>query len=339
MRTAPAVRLVPRSLASSSMTRWTSRRLVPARRTALASGSSHGVPFKDRPSIDITACVHSRRTGARGCHLSSAFRPCRFARLRRFAPQPTGRFVAPCCRPWGSPGFEPTVDGHAALLGFRRSSAADCRGASEDALRPGVSRQSRSSGVTNRRSSDPPHRCVTLRSFPLSYSGSPCLQGSSLPVVVRFAPKSSTSLDLKAFSVEESVAPEADESTTGPDAPLGFSRAPAFTARPGLLRFASPHRSDGCPPHCKQCSAGVTAFPRTLLAEAAVTDWTTPGFRRHVRCCLPPVAEAAGSSVPKDRPCFSWGLHRSVQRGRCVAPRCRGSTESPHPKVPAEAGR
>lgn len=84
------------------MTRWTSRRLVPARRTVLASGSSHGVPFKDRPSIDITACVHSRRTGARGCHLSSAFRPCRFARLRRFAPQPT---LQVCCALLPTMGF------------------------------------------------------------------------------------------------------------------------------------------------------------------------------------------------------------------------------------------
>jgi len=132
------------------------------------------------------------------------------------------RFVAPCCRLWGSPGFEPTVDGHVALLGFRRSSAADCRGASEDALRPGVSRRGRSLGVTNRRSSDPPHRCMALRSFSLFHSGSPCLQVFGLLVVVRFAPKSSASLDLKAFSVEESVAPAADESVTGARCSLGL---------------------------------------------------------------------------------------------------------------------
>jgi hypothetical protein len=32
------------------------------------------------------------------------FRPCRFSRLRRLAPRMCCRSVAPCCRPWGSPG-------------------------------------------------------------------------------------------------------------------------------------------------------------------------------------------------------------------------------------------
>jgi hypothetical protein len=33
------------------------------------------------------------------------FRPCRFSRLRRLSPRVRCRFVAPCCRSWGSPGF------------------------------------------------------------------------------------------------------------------------------------------------------------------------------------------------------------------------------------------
>jgi len=35
------------------------------------------------------------------------FRPCRFSRLRRLAPRTPCRSVAPCCRPWGSPGCRP----------------------------------------------------------------------------------------------------------------------------------------------------------------------------------------------------------------------------------------
>lgn len=35
------------------------------------------------------------------------FRPCRFSRLRRLAPRMQCRSVAPCCRPWGSPGCRP----------------------------------------------------------------------------------------------------------------------------------------------------------------------------------------------------------------------------------------
>ena len=34
------------------------------------------------------------------------FRPCRFSRLRRFSPHTRCRFVAPCSRSWGSPGFK-----------------------------------------------------------------------------------------------------------------------------------------------------------------------------------------------------------------------------------------
>lgn len=41
------------------------------------------------------------------------FRPCRFSRLRRLAPRMPCRSVAPCCRPWGSPGCRP-------LAGSRR---------------------------------------------------------------------------------------------------------------------------------------------------------------------------------------------------------------------------
>jgi hypothetical protein len=103
-----------------------------------------------------------------------------------------------------------------------------------------VSRRGRSLGVTNRRSSDPPHRCDTLRSLPLFYSGSPCLQGSSLPVVARFAPKSSTSLDLKAFSAEESVAPEADESTTGARCSLGLFSSSSFHCAPRIAPVCFP---------------------------------------------------------------------------------------------------
>jgi hypothetical protein len=53
-------------------------------------GSSLGI-LKDRPSVVLTVCVHSRRTGARGCQLSSAFRPCRSSRLRRFTPHAASR--------------------------------------------------------------------------------------------------------------------------------------------------------------------------------------------------------------------------------------------------------
>lgn len=41
---------------------------------------------------------------APGCHSRRSFRPCRFSRLRRLAPHTRCRSVAPCSRPWGSPG-------------------------------------------------------------------------------------------------------------------------------------------------------------------------------------------------------------------------------------------
>jgi len=50
-----------------------------------------------------TAAVSLRAFGPGLPHRDS-FRPCRFSRLRRLAPHTRCRSVAPCSRPWGSPG-------------------------------------------------------------------------------------------------------------------------------------------------------------------------------------------------------------------------------------------
>jgi hypothetical protein len=42
----------------------------------------------------------------RACQARISFRPCRFSRLRRLPPRAQCRSVAPCSRPWGSPGFQ-----------------------------------------------------------------------------------------------------------------------------------------------------------------------------------------------------------------------------------------
>jgi len=91
-------------------------------------GSSLGVLSKNAPPSTPAVCVHSRLPGARELPHSRARSalavPPGSSGLLRTRPC---RFVAPCSRPWGPPGFEPTVD--------------------------------------YRRSTDPPHRRSTLRSF------------------------------------------------------------------------------------------------------------------------------------------------------------------------------
>jgi len=107
---------------------------APCGTTGALSDSSHGVRLKDAPPSTSNARVRSRlavvpawrgvlRTGHavhRACARRSAatslrafgpglphrdtFRPCRFSRLRRFAPRTRCRSVAPCSRSWGSPG-------------------------------------------------------------------------------------------------------------------------------------------------------------------------------------------------------------------------------------------
>jgi hypothetical protein len=73
-----------------------------------------GVPLleflKDRPSTSVTACVHSRLPEVRSCHIrtcSALVVPPDFGGFLRTR---LCRFVAPCSRSWGSPGFEPTAD-------------------------------------------------------------------------------------------------------------------------------------------------------------------------------------------------------------------------------------
>jgi hypothetical protein len=62
------------------------------------------------PLPDVALCEHSSFRAHLRPELARArvaVRPCRFSRLRRLAPRARCRSVAPCCRPWGSPGFRP----------------------------------------------------------------------------------------------------------------------------------------------------------------------------------------------------------------------------------------
>ena len=63
-------------------------------------------PLHRRPRCASTpgsGSLHRLRPGAASSRVP--FRPCRFSRLRRLSPRVRCRFVAPCSRSWGSPGF------------------------------------------------------------------------------------------------------------------------------------------------------------------------------------------------------------------------------------------
>jgi len=186
-------------------------------------------------------CVHSRRTGARGCHLSSSFRPCRSSRLRRFTPHTESRV---CCTPL------PTM-GSAWFRADRR-------------LTP---------------TPDPPHRRSTLRSVPLSGSGSPRhweprFPLTEAPTLSPFAPPCSEELD---FAAASGLSPPKSPLLSTRVAtrrrlvtPLGFSQelrlSPSQLERtPGWL---SRRRSGGVPPAPK-CRASAAAFRRFPLRGAS----------------------------------------------------------------------
>jgi hypothetical protein len=64
------------------------------------------MPLHRRPRCASTpgdGSLHRLRPGAASSRVP--FRPCRFSRLRRLSPRVRCRFVAPCSRSWGSPGF------------------------------------------------------------------------------------------------------------------------------------------------------------------------------------------------------------------------------------------
>jgi len=55
-------------------------------------------------ALASTTAPASLRAFGPGMPIRCSFRPCRFSRLRRLAPHARCRSVAPCSRPWGSPG-------------------------------------------------------------------------------------------------------------------------------------------------------------------------------------------------------------------------------------------
>lgn len=79
------------------------------RNLGLWVSSSLGVP--QRSPLHRYPRVRPRSV-SRGSGLPhpNAFRPCRSSRLRRLPPHTACRFVAPCYRSWGSPGFRPATD-------------------------------------------------------------------------------------------------------------------------------------------------------------------------------------------------------------------------------------
>ena len=66
--------------------------------------------LKDRPSTSIPVCVHSRLPEVRGCHTRTRSALVVLPDFGGFLRTRLRRFVAPCSRSWGSPGFEPTAD-------------------------------------------------------------------------------------------------------------------------------------------------------------------------------------------------------------------------------------
>jgi hypothetical protein len=72
---------------------------------AASSSSSLGIRPLTAPLPIDRLRVHSRRPrppSGRRCHPSSSFRPRGFSPPRRLSPRRGCRFVAPCCRLWGS---------------------------------------------------------------------------------------------------------------------------------------------------------------------------------------------------------------------------------------------
>jgi len=88
-------------------------RLPPASaadQSRLRRGLLSWISSKNRPSTSIPVCVHSRLPEVRGCHTRTCSALVVLPDFGGFLRTRLRRFVAPCSRSWGSPGFEPTAD-------------------------------------------------------------------------------------------------------------------------------------------------------------------------------------------------------------------------------------
>lgn len=156
MQAAPATRLVPRSFASLSVTRWTSR--CPS--TSSASRSGFGLlswsSFKDRPSVDVNRLRPLPANRGKGLP-----RPVHVPSLP-FLTTPTvysASDLAGLLHPATDHGVHLVLSRPLTVV-LRRAASEEallcsCRDASEDAVRPGLPRFDRSRCMTDRRSVRP----------------------------------------------------------------------------------------------------------------------------------------------------------------------------------------
>lgn len=70
---------------------------------ASVASASASASFRQQQLSPMLPCITRLRFEPATVRIP--FRPCRSSRLRRFSPRTRCRFVAPCSRPWGSPGF------------------------------------------------------------------------------------------------------------------------------------------------------------------------------------------------------------------------------------------
>jgi hypothetical protein len=210
-------------------------------------GSSLGI-LKDRPSVVLTVCVHSRRTGARGYHLSSAFRPCRSSRLRRFAPHN------------GIAGLlHPAADHGVRLVSSRPPTVADARPSSQ-ALHP-----SERFPLQQRLSPSPKIAPRHWGPYPLVVRG--CFPKNAI------ARRPQGFLHWRVRCVCLVLPPRSH-----PLLPWAFpSRTPAF-AEPPDCSCDLRRRSDAAPDTEVPCRRD--SLPTSPLAGAAVTVGTMRDFRR-----------------------------------------------------------
>jgi hypothetical protein len=330
-------------------------------RTSLMGG------LKDCPSIDIRrACplpAHCRPRpdevltevsiyGFAVCLRPEAakprvsFRPCRFSRLRRLAPRKRCRSVAPCCRPWGSPGCRlPThpVPARASTCcrGARPGPVASTRVGRRGSIlavsvAPSPEPRRRASGrpLPHRRSEDPLQAAVREHTgrrravhFPKEVPDARGVATTSprcrhLGRVVRGRPSPCPLVASLPVAARQRPAPSAASSTRAG----GRDRSPDLRARDVAAAMRSRFRSTGShlPPRRSLRRGALRSVP--LVHSAFIAALRSP------RCRLLPLLprHASMSSPPRAPP--SARARRAAppgHPGRCllaVAP-CRRRTD------------